>query len=199
MIGSTETTANGETPIPRAVGEALRRVHGLDARPESLTEWGTAIGEMSNQFDIEVGLETLCTTEDSPHRARFDETTQHFVCVQDAFIVPAVVTDVETVEITTESPVSGAKIDVVVSGGEVEVDPSGAVMSIGVAADAEGPSPDADRRELAYEKICPYGHAFRDQSEYEAWADTVDAETMVAPLESAIELAHAIEAAVPDP
>lgn len=192
MNGSTDTGSNQRTEIPAAVGEQLRVAHRLDDRPRTLGEWGAAIGDIVSREDIDVGLTALCTTDQSPHRAHFDGTTLHFVCVQDAFIVPYVVEGVDTVEITTESPVSGERIEVTVSDDGIETDPPDAVMSIGVAADISEPPADADSPEIAYGKICPYGHAFRDREEYEEWAETVDAVTMVAPLEDAFRLARAI-------
>ena len=192
MSESTDTESNRETNIPVAVGERLQTALRLNERPRTLTEWGEAMGDIVSREDIDVGLNALCTTDQSPHRARFDGTTQHFVCVQDAFIVPYVVNDVETVEITTESPVSGERIEVTVTDDEVKTDPTEAVMSVGVAADISEPATDDDSPEIAYGKICPYGHAFPNREEYEQWADTVDAVTMVAPLEDAFQLARAI-------
>lgn len=197
MSDSADTTANCDTEIPANVGEKLRIAHRLEERPRTLTEWGRAIGEVVRREDIDVELTALCTTEQSPHVARFGGTTQHFACVQDAFIVPAVVTDVETVEIRTKSPVSGDPIDVTVTGAEIESDPDAAVMSVGVAADISDPPADADSPAIAYGKICPYGHAFVSRAEYEQWAETVDAVTMVAPLEDAFQLARAIGNATP--
>jgi hypothetical protein len=196
MSESTDTESNRETDIPVAVGERLQTALRLNERPRTLTEWGEAMGDIVSREDIDVGLNALCTTDQSPHRTRFDGTTQHFVCVQDAFIVPYVVSDVETVEITTESPVSGERIEVTVTDDEVKTDPTEAVMSVGVAADISEPAADADSPEIAYGKICPYGHAFLNREEYEQWADTVDAVTMVAPLEDAFQLARAIGNAI---
>lgn len=196
MSESTDTESNRETDIPVAVGERLQTALRLNERPRTLTEWGEAMGDIVSREDIDVGLNALCTTDQSPHRARFDGTTQHFVCVQDAFIVPYVVSDVEIVEITTESPVSGERIEVTVTDDEVKTDPTEAVMSVGVAADISEPAADADSPEIAYGKICPYGHAFPNREEYEQWAGTVDAVTMVAPLEDAFQLARTIGNAI---
>lgn len=197
MSESTDTAPNGETDIPATVGKKLQVAHRLDDRPQTLTEWGQAIGDIVRREDIDVGLSALCTTDTSPHKARFDGTTQHFVCVQDAFIVPYVVDNTETVEITTESPVRGEQIDVTVAGDAVETDPAGAVMSVGVETDVSEPPADTDSPAIAYGSICPYGHAFVDREEYEQWAETVDAVTMVAPLEEAVQLARAIGDATP--
>lgn len=192
MSEPTDADPNRETEIPEAVGTRLQAALGLEDRPRTLTEWGTAMGEVVGRDGIDAGLDALCTTDQSPHRAEFDGTTEHFLCVQDAFIVPYVVGDVETVEVTTVSPVSGQRIEVTVTGGEVETDPQDAVMSVGVAADVSAPAADPERPEIAYGKVCPYGHAFPTRSEYERWAETVDAVTMEAPLEDAVRLARAI-------
>lgn len=191
MNEPTDTKSNAATEIPPAVGLGLQAALGLDERPRTLQGWGEAMGEIVSREDIDVGLDALCTTDQSPHQAHFDGTTQHFVCVQDAFIVPYVVNDVETVDITTESPVNGEPIEVSITDDQVEIDPEGAVMSFGVAADISPPK-NADSQEIAYGKICPYGHAFKDRSEYVTWAETVDAATTVAPLEAAFQLAKAI-------
>lgn len=196
MSGSIGNDSNHETEIPADVGEALQTALGLDDRPRTFSDWGKAMGDIVARENLDVGLQTLCTTDRSPHKARFEGTTQHFVCVQDAFIVPYVADDVETVEITTESPVSGERITITVTDDEVETAPSEAVMSFGVASDVSEPSASTGSPEIAYGKICPYGHAFRDRAEYDQWAETVDAVTMVAPLEDAFHLARAIDNAV---
>lgn len=192
MTESDNTVSNPEAKIPAAVGERLQIAHRLDDRPRTLREWGRAIGDIVSREDIDVGLGALCLTDQSPHRARFDGTTQHFACVQDAFIVPYVVDDVGTVEITTESPVSGERIEVTVADGGIEADPPGAVTSVGVAADVAEQPVNAESPEIAYEKICPYGHAFLNREEYEEWAATVDEATMVTPLGDTFQLAQAI-------
>ena len=195
MSDSTDVDENRETEIPPVVGEQLQVAFRLDDRPRTLREWGAAIGNIVEREGIDVELSALCTTDQSPHKARFDGTTQHFLCVQDAFIVPSVADDVDTVDITTESPVSGERIEVTVTDDGVETTPPGAVMSVGVSTDLSETPDTAGSPEMAYGEICPYGHAFRDRDEYEQWTETVDAVTMVAPLEDAVQLARAIDEA----
>jgi len=181
-----------ETDIDPAVSNALQNALHLPEQPQTLREWGEAMGELVSRSDIDGGLETLCTTEQSPHRAAFDGQVEHFVCVQDAFIVPFLANDVDTVDITTESPLRGERIEVTLTDETAEITPAGAVMSFGVSDDVTDPPADLDSPELAYGKVCPYGHAFPDQAAYEEWAETVDAVTMSAPLANALELGRAI-------
>lgn len=195
MTAHDASDSNSAVEIPAALGEQLQRVQGLADPPRTLTEWGAAIGDIVGQEDVDVGLQALCTTDESPHRARFDGRTQHFVCVQDAFIVPAVVDGADTVDIETESPVSGDRISIEVDGDDVITDPPDAVMSIGVEAGLSEDAVDGEARSLSYGMICPYGHAFVDREEYEEWAESVEAVTMVAPLSGAVRLARAIEVA----
>jgi hypothetical protein len=195
MTAHDAADSNSAVQIPAPLGDQLQRVQGLADPPRTLTEWGAAIGDIVREEDIEVGLQALCTTDESPHRASFDGRTQHFVCVQDAFIVPAVVDGADTVAIETESPVSGDPISIEVDGDDVTTDPPDAVMSVGVEANPADDAVAGDARSLSYGMICPYGHAFVDREEYAQWAETVDAHTMVAPLTGALRLARAIEAA----
>lgn len=192
MNDTPNSDAGNSTEIPAAVGERLQTALSLNQRPQTLGEWGEMMGEIVSREDIDVGLNALCTTDQSPHKARFDGTTQHFVCVQDAFIVPYVVNEVDTVEITTESPVNGEQIEATIVDDGVTTDPTEAVMSFGVAADVSPPSESAGSPEIAYGKICPYGHAFVNRQEYEKWSKTVDAVTMVTPLEEAFLMARSI-------
>lgn len=192
MSESTDTETTQRTAIPTPLGERLQTVLALDDRPRTLTEWGEAIGDIADREGIKTGIRALCTTDESPHAARFDGITQHFLCVQDAFIVPYVTDDVETVEITTESPTSGDPIEITVTDDRAETDPPSAVLSVGVAADATAPPAETDTLGAAYGQICPYGNAFRTREEYEQWAGTVDAVTMATPVEDALRLAAAI-------
>jgi hypothetical protein len=191
----TDDAANESPTIPDELAQLLQRAFRLEHRPETLRGWGEAMGTIVEREGLEIGLQTLCTTEHSPHKARFNGRTQHFVCVQDAFIVPYVTEDVETVEITTESPVTHEVIEATVTGDDVTIDPPEAVMSFGIADEVPDPDADAHSPELAYGLLCPYGHAFRDRAEYDSWAETVDAVTTVAPLTDALDLAKGIGAA----
>jgi len=197
MSEPTDATAYRGPEIPRELGERLALALDLPDRPETLGDWADAMARIVEREDIDAGPEVLCTTDESPHRARFGGETQHYLCVQDAFIVPSLVEDVDTVEVTTESPVSGDPIEITATDDGSDVEPDGAVMSFGVAADVSAPPADAESPAFAYGEICPYGHAFRNRGEYEEWAATVDAVAMVAPMADALYLARAIGRVAP--
>lgn len=198
MIETADTGTYHGPEIPVEVGEALATALDLARRPETLGDWARAVAGVVEREGVSMRPETLCTTSQSPHKAHFGNGTQHYRCVQDAFVVPYLIEDVDTVDITTECPESGERIEITVTGGGVEVDPSGGVMSIGVAEDVTEPDGEADAPALAYERICPYGHAFSNRGEYEAWAGSVDAVTMVAPVEHALHFARTLVNAAQD-
>lgn len=178
--------------IPSDLGEQLQVALGLHERPGTFGDWVEELAAITARDDVEVGLEALCTTDESPHRARFDGRAQHYQCVQDAFVVPFLARDVETVEIETESPVDGEPIGFTVTDDGIDVEPSGVVMSFGVAADAERPADDLPSPVLAYGRVCPYGNAFASQDEYERWANQVDALTMAVSPSDTLEFARAV-------
>lgn len=198
MIETADTGAYHGPEIPAEVGEALATALDLAGRPETLGDWARAVAGVVERDDVSMRPETLCTTTHSPHEAHFGNETQHYLCVQDAFIVPYLIEDVDTVDITTECPESGEPIEITVTDDGIDVAPSDGVMSIGVADDVTEPDGDADIPPLAYERICPYGHAFSNRGAYEAWAERVDAVTMVAPVEHARHFARTLVNATRD-
>lgn len=177
--------------IPPRLGDQLQLALGLDERPATFGDWLDALAFLVDRDDIDVGLEMLCTAEDSRHRATFDGTTQHYQCVLDAIIVPFLADDVATVAIETTSPVGETTMQLTVTEDRIEADPAGTVMSFGVAADIDGPAEDVPSPMLAYGRFCPYGNAFPTEAEYEAWAAETDAITMAISMEDTLELAQA--------
>lgn len=192
MSHSTSPTEYRGPDIPRPLGERLETAFGLADRPETFGDWVDAMAAVTDRDGIDVGPDTLCTTDRSPHRARFDGETQHYRCALDTMIVPFIADDVDVVEVRTESPASGAVVEFTVTPAGVDADPAGAVVSFGVAAEVDPPDPGVPGSVLAYEQVCPYGHAFPSRDEYEAWAEAVDAVTMATPIEDALELARAL-------
>lgn len=178
--------------IPRPLGEGLRVALDLEQRPRTFGEYVDEMASLVERDGLEVDLDTLCTTDDSPHRATFRGETQHYHCTLDALIVPFLADDVDRVDIETASPVSGDPITYTVADAAIEVEPTEAVLSFGVGTDVEGPSPDARSPALAYRRVCPYGKAFASREEYEQWAEATDAHTMPMTLEDALALAEAL-------
>lgn len=192
MSDSTEVTKYRGPNVPTALGDQLQLALGLDERPETFGDWVDALAFIADRDDIDVDLSMLCTIDESPHKARFNGRTQHYQCFQDPIIVPFLADDVDTVEIETESPVSGEPIELRVTETEIEATPSDVVMSFGVAEDIEVPAEDVASPILAYSRFCPYGNVFRSHEEYETWTAETDAITMPTTMDDALELARAI-------
>ncbi|MDY6818743.1 MAG: organomercurial lyase [Halobacteriales archaeon] len=192
MSDSDPTPAYRGPEIPTSLGNQLQLALGLETRPAVFGDWVEAMAAIADRDDIELGPSTLCTVEDSPHTARFDGRTQHYQCVQDPIILPFLADDIDTVEIETESPVSGDPIKLTVTESAITADPDSVVMSFGVAEDVDGPPDDLPSPILAYSRFCPYGHPFPSHAEYETWAADVDAITMATSLEDTFELARAL-------
>lgn len=195
MPANDDEAYRGPT-IPAPMGEQLRRTLGLDDRPRTFGDWVESIAVVTDRDGIEPTLDALCTTDASPHRATFDGRTQHYRCVQDAFIVPFLADDVDRVDIETQSPVSGDPIAITVAESGVEVDPDGTVTSFGVDAAVEPPAGGPSSAALAYRHVCPYGHAFAAPAEYERWAADTDAHTMRVSVADTLAFARAIGRAV---
>lgn len=178
--------------IPESLGEQVQRVLGLDERPEVFGDWVDALALIADRDGIELTMDTLCTTNDSPHEARFDGETTYYRCVQDPIIVPFLTDDVDTVEIETRSPVSDSSIALTVTESGIDAEPGDAVFSFGVDASVDGPPEDGVTPAFAYGVFCPYGHAFPSEREYEEWAAEVDAITMATSMRDTFEWARAL-------
>lgn len=189
---NTDDTAYQGPEIPTPLGEQLRVVLDLDDRPRTFGDYVDAMAVLVDRDGIEVDLETLCTTDESPHRATYAGQTQHYHCTLDAVIVPFVADDIDRVEVETVSPVSGDAIAYTITKSDIVADPPGAILSFGVAADVESTPTGGTTPTLAYRRICPYGKAFVSRTEYEQWADVVDAHTMVISMKDSLELAEAL-------
>lgn len=192
MDNSDPGTVYRGPDIPAPLGERLKLALGLDDRPETFGDWVNAMSQIADRDDIDVDLDMLCTTEESPHRARFSGKIQHYQCVQDPIIASFLANEVDTVEIETRGPVSDEAIELTVTESGIDAKPSDAVFSFGVDATVEEPPKDVVSPIVAYGLFCPYGHAFLSYDEYEEWAETVDAFTMAISMEDTHELAQAI-------
>lgn len=187
----TDTSYRGPT-TPSWLGEQVQLVLDLDGPPETFGDWIDALARIAERDGIELTPDVLCTTDDSPHLARFAGRTQHYACVQDPIVLPFLDADIDRVEIDTESPVSGTPITLDVTRSGMEADPVGTVFSFGVDATADGPPADGLTAESIYPLFCPYGHAFPSREEYLEWDDGVDAYTMTASRADTLAWARAI-------
>lgn len=178
--------------IPAPLGEQLAVALGLAERPLAFGDYVDAMAWLVDRDGLDVDLNALCTTDASPHRARFDGKTRHYHCTLDAVIVPFLADDVGTVRVETACPVSGDRVRFTVTEWLVDAEPPGAVLSFGVAADVDEPPGDGHSPALAYRRVCPYGKAFASREEYDTWAAGTDAITMPISMADGLELARAL-------
>lgn len=176
--------------MPADVAERFEIALGLAETPRTLGDWLEATVTRLSAAGVTLGVDQLCLTDASPHRAEIDGETRYFACVLDTLVLPFVLDEPGPVAVRTRSPVTGDPIDVDVTRQGVAA-PADAVMSFGVAADV--PPPDERDGVLAFGTavFCPYINAFATEREYEAWAaETPEAVTMALPLAEGFALAE---------
>lgn len=174
--------------LPNEVAAAAETLFASDDPVDTL---GAFVDELHAAFGEEhlpFSIDTLCTAESSETWGETAGETYHFLCVQDALMLPEVLGD-ETVEVRTTSPISGTEIHATVTTEGIEVTPPDAVLSFGTTRepDVRGIS----TLEAAYESICPYVHAFPTFDEYESWTEvTPAAATIAIPFDRGFDLTH---------
>jgi alkylmercury lyase len=177
-----------DAPLPSDVANTMSQFLGESV--ETLDDFVTAARDATGGGALAV--DDLCHTEDeTPHRAIAEDETYHFECFYDGVALAHLVN--ESVEIRTESP-AHERIETRASPeGDIDVTPSDAVMSFGIAVGVEPPA--ADGRpvdEAAVAAMCPYVKAFPTRESYERWAETVDAATVGMPLTAGVPVAAAL-------
>lgn len=138
----------------------------------------------------------LCHTDGpSPHRATAGDDTYQFQCFYDGLVLARL--REAAIRIETVSP-GGTPIDLYVSDdGTVDVAPSGAVVSFGVAADA--PTTGDPTAEQVYGAVCPQVRAFPSREAYMAWAAATDAPTVGLSLAAGLPVAASLIGRAPRP
>lgn len=178
--------------LPADLADRIRTVFRFDRRPETFGEWGERMTR-TYEADLDRTLtpEDLCLVESSNHVARVGDDVYHYQCTLDAFVVGYLADEPVTVESTP--PTSETTVTAAFAPGDVRSHPEGSVLSFGIAPNA-GPPDGAITPEKMYGQLCPYGHAFPSEAEYEEWAAATDAITtaidLVDGLETAWELLH---------
>ena len=179
-----------EQDVPPDLADTIQTAFGLDEPPATLGDWVTATSRLLNDSDVSVGVEDMCTAEESRHVARIDGDRQHFHCVLDTLLVPFLVPGESPVNVRSRSPVSDEEVELTVSRAGVEVTPTDAVLSFGFADGVQVPDPTDIEPALAYQWVCPYINAFPSRAEYDQWArETTEASTMALPFPVGLELA----------
>lgn len=189
----THRSQIADRPMPDDVAETFAVALGLASPPATLGDWIDLTAKRLDAAGISFGVEELCLTETSPHRARIDDEAYFFDCVLDTLLLPFVRDDSDEVDVRTRSPVSGTVIEATVTPHRITVDPPDAVMSFGISGDA-GPPEECDGvLASGLVQFCPYINAFADRAEYDRWAaETNEAVTMALPLEDGFALASAL-------
>jgi alkylmercury lyase len=170
-----------------------REIETLDALAVAIREViGDDTGSDSDYDDVSVAIEDLCHVEDETlHRVTTADETSYFRCFYDGVVLAHLVD--EPVEIQTESP-AGELIEMRVSpDGTLDVTPSDAVMSFGIAADMDTDGDEIDAvGELAEFIMCPYVKAFPTRDAYAYWAAGVDGATVGLSLRDGVPFAVAL-------
>lgn len=187
-----------EREMPSRVAEQFAVALGLEQQPDTLGDWVDGTAKRLEAAGITFGVDEMCLTDSSPHRAQTDGETRYFACVLDALLLPFLLDDFREVEVRTKSPVSDSATEVRVSETDIVVEPSGAVMSFGIAGDTTPPDSRDGVLGFGTAQFCPYINAFVDEAEYDRWAEeTPEAVTMPLPLEDGFELASALRSKLP--
>lgn len=178
--------------FPSDVAENMSRFFG-----EPIDTFDDVISAIRDIVDGDgIAVEELCRVEEqTPHYAETDDETYYFRCFYDGIALAHLVD--EPVEIRTETPM-GEPIEIQVSPeGDLDVTPSGAVMSFGVTTDGDVTAGGTTTPQDVYGAICPYVQAFSTREEYERWAEDVAATTVGLPPESGNPIAAALTATSP--
>ncbi|MDG5775322.1 organomercurial lyase [Haloarculaceae archaeon H-GB2-1] len=143
-----------------------------------------------------IAIDDLCHVEEETlHYAQTDDETYYFRCFYDGIALAYLVD--ESVEIRTETPTKESIAIQASPEGAIDVTPSDAVMSFGVATETDVRGDDTPAAEDVYGAVCPYVKAFDTREEYASWAEDVAARTVGIPLESGVPIAAALTATNP--
>lgn len=167
-----------DVELPARLSDRAATVFDLETRPRTYAEWADGMAATFERDDHEqaIGVDDLCDVEDSAHTATVDGETTNFMCAEDPLLVGLLAEQPVTVESTPPNRAETVVIEFD-RGQPIGVDPDGALLSLGIATDADAPTSNAPS--AFYELTCPYGRAFPDDDAYEEWAAEADAVTDV--------------------
>lgn len=157
--------------------------------PETLADAVEALDRLWDVAGVTISVEQMYQPQPTRHAVDFGGRVEHVPCVLDALIA-ALAVGSTPVEIRSTQPNSDEVIRLSVTDAGVEVTPSTAVFSFGVA-DGEVRDPDLSALEgtdSAAMASCSYINVFRDATAYERWTEQfsdaramqIDVETLTA-------------------
>lgn len=188
-----DSTTLHDQNVPPDLAATIRTAFDLAEPPATLDDWVAATSRLLDDSGLSVGVEEMCTADESRHVARLDGDDRHFHCVLDTLLLPFLLPAASPVDVRSVSPVSDEVVELAVSRDAIEVTPTDAVMSFGLADGLEVPDPADLDPALAYESVCPYVNAFPSRAEYDRWArETPEASTMALSFDAGLELAGAL-------
>lgn len=170
---STEERALANIELPTDFAEAFQRLANTSTAPETLAECVDSFEQMLAAEGVTVSVEAMYQPEPTRHAVHVDETVEYVPCVLDALIA-AISVDSKPVEIRSDPPDDDTTVQLHVTDDEVEVHPSTAVFSIGLATtDIQEPELETfDEMETAVSMAsCSYINAFPDPEAYDQWDD----------------------------
>jgi len=166
--------------LPDNFATALRELTTDGEPPATLADAVEAFDRLWDLAGTEVAVEDMFQSELTRHTVDLGHRVEHVPCVLDALIV-AIVVESEPVEIRSKQPDDETTIQLTVTDDEVEVEPSSAVFTFGVAeTDVREPDPSVlEGTDSVVMDSCSYINAFRDPAAYERWEDQlIDANAM---------------------
>lgn len=173
--------------LPAALGAAIAAFYGFD-RVATVADWLDALDAGLEPTGRPLGLDDLCTTDESAHVLTTGDREQAYQCVIDPMLVPFVTDEPGTVR--SVCPTTETDIVVDIDSDGVRARPETAVFSLGIAPDAAAVVGDPPLTPgETYGSFCPYGNAFATEAAYEEWAAETDAITTAIPLEDGVAIA----------
>ncbi|MBX0297991.1 organomercurial lyase [Haloarcula nitratireducens] len=175
--------------LPDEMADNMGRFFG-----ESIETFDDMISAFRTVVDGDgIAVDELCHVEEkTPHSAQTTDETYYFRCFYDGIALAYLVD--EPVDIRTETPTNEV-IEIQASpDSEIDVAPSDAVMSFGVATDYEDLAGDELTAQDVYGAVCPYVKAFQAREDYERWAADAAATTVGIPLDAGMPIAAALTA-----
>lgn len=187
MHTERETLATIE--LPTDLADSIQRTTDRDEPPTTLAEGLDAFERVMESAGVTISVADMYQPEPTRHAVDLGDRVEHVPCVLDALIAAHLV-ERPVVKIRSEPPTSGDPVRIEVTDDDVDVRPSTAVFSFGLAeSDVRDPDPEAiDAMESVSLDSCAYINAFPDEAAYDQWATAVseavvmglDADAMVA-------------------